>query len=65
MTRVPLRSVPTGPGVPHGGTEDEAGADDVDIASGSMDADLELAIGAAALGTTAAVVATSLLDFLR
>jgi hypothetical protein len=29
-----------------------------------MDADLELAVGAAALGT-GAVVATSLLDFLR
>jgi hypothetical protein len=63
MTGVPLRSVPTGPGLPHGGTEGRAGAD-VDIASGSMDADLELAVGAAALGT-GAVVATSLLDFLR
>jgi hypothetical protein len=65
MTRVPLRSVPTGPGVPHGSTEGDAGVDDVDIASGSMDADLELAVGAAAIGATAAVVASSLLDFLR
>jgi hypothetical protein len=60
MPGLPLRSVPTGPGVPAGGS---AGRD-VDIATEVLDADLGPALGAAA-GTTTVVVSASLLDFLR
>jgi hypothetical protein len=63
MTRVPLRSVPTGPGA--SAARSDPSHEDVDIASADLDADLELAVGTVAIGTTAAVVAASLLDFLR
>ena len=63
MTRVPLRSVPTGPGISTARLD--PCHEDVDIASADLDSDLELAVGTVAIGTTAAVVAASLLDFLR
>jgi len=63
MTRVPLRSVPTGPGAST--ARSDQCHENVDIASADLDADLELAVGTVAIGTTAAVVAASLLDFLR
>jgi len=63
MTRVPLRSVPTGPG--SSTARFDPCHEDVDIASADLDADLELSVGTVAIGTTAAVVAASLLDFLR
>ena len=64
MTRFPLRSVPTGPGTSTARSADQC-REDVDIASADLDADLELSVGTVAIGTTAAVVAASLLDFLR
>ena len=61
MPRIPLRSVPTGSGVSTGGLEDGRRHETVDIGSDSMDADLDPTV----IGSTAPVVAASLLDFLR
>lgn len=57
MSGVPLRSLPTGPGVPT-----EGPAEDVHLAAESLDSELEPAL---LRGATAVVVAASLLDFLR
>lgn len=61
MSRSRLRSVPTGPVDSTGGPGDE----DVAVATGILATDLEPALDTAAVGTTAVVVAPSLLDFLR
>lgn len=68
MPGFPLRSVPTGAGVPAEGTADpppELADGVVDLAAETLDTDLAPAGAATAVGTTAVVVAASLLDFLR
>ena len=62
MPGAPLHSVPTGTDASGAGVSDSSLGADVDIAADSLDIDLEPAL--AAVGTTA-VVAASLIDFLR